>query len=394
VSGTGRPLLDEEPDPAAVRRLRSPLLRWYHRNKRDLPWRNTDDPYAIWVSEVMLQQTQVKTVLDFWRRFMTRFPTVESLANTPEEEVLAVWSGLGYYRRARSLHAGAHAVMERFGGRVPRDPAALLDLPGIGRYTAGAISSIAFGLAEPILDGNVRRVLSRLFALDAGSSGRGSEDRTLWNVAGTLVRGPDPGGLNQALMELGALVCVPRKPECALCPVRKKCAAFAGGDPEAFPTRRASRPTVTVDVAVAWIRRAGRVLIERPPASSPLRGTWDLPAFEIHEGEAIVPAIRSRMKQVRGLEVSVGTPVARLNHGIMHRRLRLLVHDCRHARGAVAGRDDLRWLDPRDLDGVAISGATRKVADALSVSSSSDSRSNKRRSMSGTAPNVRSRPAQ
>jgi A/G-specific adenine glycosylase len=255
--------------------------------------------------------------------------------------------------------------MRRFGGRVPRDPASLLALPGVGKYTAGAISSIAYGRAEPILDGNVRRVLARVFALDAGRVGPRNEEKILWHIAGTLVRGTDPGALNQALMELGALVCIPREPDCDACPLRASCAAVAEGDPEAFPTRRASRPTVDVDVAVAWIRRAGRVLIARPPDAGPLCGTWDLPAYELPAGSAAEPVIVAGLKRDRGIGVTVGAPLTRLSHGITHRRLRLRVYDCRHENGRVAGRDDLRWLDPHDLDGVAISGATRKIAKAL-----------------------------
>jgi A/G-specific adenine glycosylase len=345
------------PPPAAVRDLRAKLLRWYRRSKRDLPWRRTRDPYAVWISEVMLQQTRVAAVLPYYERFLARFPDVAALARADEEQVLALWSGLGYYRRARALHAGARAVMERHAGELPGDPGALRDLPGIGRYTAGAIASIAFDRPEPVLDGNVRRVLSRLLALrDAG-------DSTLWALARTLVAGPHPGDLNQALMELGAIVCTPRGPRCDLCPLRRACKARASGDPESVPARREAAPPVTVRVAVAWIPRGGRVLLQRS-GNGPLRGAWDLPAIEVRRGEKVESALRRRLAG-RALEIEVGPRRARLAHAIMNRRLVIEVHRCRLLRGRVASAPDLRWHDPAGLGSVAISGATRKIARAL-----------------------------
>ena len=210
---TGHALADGE-----RRSLRSTLLRWYRKNRRDLPWRRTADPYAVWVSEIMLQQTRVETVLPYYARFLERFPDASRLADATEDDVLASWSGLGYYRRARALHQGARVVMERHDGKLPRDPADLRRLPGVGRYTAGAIASVAFGLPEPILDGNVRRVLARIFAVDGVRLGPAAEERELWGLAASLVQGSAPGDLNQALMELGALICTPRAPACPACP--------------------------------------------------------------------------------------------------------------------------------------------------------------------------------
>ncbi len=331
--------------------LRAGLLRWYHRNRRDLPWRRAGDAYAVWVSEVMLQQTRVATVLPYYERFMTRFPDVAGLARAEEEQVLAVWSGLGYYRRARALREGAIAVMERHGGRVPGDPEALRALPGIGRYTAGAIASIGFDRAEPVLDGNVRRVLSRIFAEE--------RDARLWEIAGQLVRGRRPGDLNQALMELGALVCTPRTPSCSACPAAKHCAALASGDPAGYPRPRPRPAAVEVRVAVAVCRRAGRILLERPVEGNPFRGRWDLPAVEV-KGEEAGPALE-RSLEARGLAVATRGPVGRTRHGILNRRLLLTIMSCSLRRGRVAGTDAFRWADPRALDEVAVSGATRKV---------------------------------
>jgi len=333
--------------------MRGPLLRWYSRQARDLPWRRTRDPYAIWVSEIMLQQTQVRTVIPYYERFLASFPDVASLAAADEEEVLAVWSGLGYYRRARALHAGARVVLERHAGILPGDAAALRMLPGIGRYTAGAIASIAFGQPEPVLDGNVRRVLSRVLTAD--------DDTTLWIAAAELVRGERPGRLNEALMELGALVCTPAAPRCPSCPVRGSCGALARECPEDYPRARAKPRSRSARAAVAWIERAGRLLLERPANGSPLRGTWDLPATEIIDDVDPAAALRAKLQCAR-LHVTVGSPIASVTHGIMNRRLTLEVFDCRLRKGRVAGRADLRWVAPAELPTTPHSGATKKIA--------------------------------
>ena len=342
--------------------LRSDLLGWYRTHRRDLPWRRSRDPYAIWVSEIMLQQTQVATVLPYYRRFLDRFPDPATLARASEEEVLSAWSGLGYYRRARALHESARQVTARHAGRLPADPQALRRLPGIGRYTAGAIASIAFDLCEPVLDGNVRRVLVRLFAV---ASGPGT-DRRLWQLAGDLVRGPEPGNLNQALMELGALVCRPADPNCAACPVAGHCRGRSR-DPLRHPAPRPRRASERVRVAVAVVRRSGRMLLERPRRPNPLRGRWDLPAAELPARADASASIRSLLRRRHALVVRVEREIGRAAHGIMHRRLELEIHDCRLGRGRVAGNAELRWLDPLAIDSVAVSGATRKVLRILSA---------------------------
>ena len=347
-----------------VRELRAPLLRWYARNRRDLPWRRTRDPYAIWVSEIMLQQTRVTTVLPYFERFMARYPDVASLARADEEDVLACWSGLGYYRRARNLQRGARQVVERHGGHLPRAPQALRSLPGIGRYTAGAIASIAFGLPEPILDGNIRRVLTRVLALDADRVGPAGEQRTLWSVAAELARGRKPGVLNQALMELGALVCTSTSPRCPRCPLSSRCRAQLAGRAEDYPAKRPRPAPETVRVAVAWLTRGARVLLERPARGNPLRGTWDLPAVEILDSANPVEALRDKLGS-RGLDAALGGAIARVRHGILHRRLTLEVYGGRLSRGRVAGLRDLCWIDPSRLSAKAISGATRKITSAV-----------------------------
>jgi A/G-specific adenine glycosylase len=341
-----------------MERLRARLVDWYHRERRDLPWRRTRDPYAIWVSEIMLQQTRVDVVIPYYRRFLALYPDIPSLARASEEAVLAAWSGLGYYRRARSLHAGARAIVATHGGRLPMIRQELERLPGIGRYTAGAIASIAFGLPEPVLDGNVRRVLCRLAVVP------GAHAERLWTLASAWASGPDPASTNQALMELGALVCTPRNPRCDLCPLRARCRARLTGRPECYPAKRPRRASESVGVAVAWISRRGRTLLERPAAGNPLRGAWDLPAAEAEAGGDPCAPLAAHLERL-GLHVALGVKLATLSHTIVHRRLRLDVFACRLARGGASGNAALSWVDPLALDDTAVSGATRKVARAV-----------------------------
>ena len=368
---------------ADPRSLRGPLLRWYRRHRRDLPWRRTRDPYAIWVSEAMLQQTTVAAVIPYWERFLTRFPNLQTLARASEDEVLALWTGLGYYRRARALREGAIAVMNRHDGSVPSERDALLALPGIGPYTAGAIASVAFDRPEPVVDGNVKRVFARLFAIR--TDGARTEKR-YWTIARALVEGPSPGDLNQAVMELGATICTPRSPDCNRCPLARACRARALGNPEAFPKARPRPPVQGVGVALAWIERNGRFLLERRHPGSPLRGSWDLPATEVG-------------KPFRA-EIDPKGTIARLTHTILSRRLDIEVVAATF-RGRLPHDGSLRWIGPAQLATVATSAATMKAIRAVYAASSTSSSGSKGRvrrndfpSMSGTAPKATSSPAQ
>ncbi|MEO0652483.1 MAG: A/G-specific adenine glycosylase, partial [Planctomycetota bacterium] len=264
--------------PERVFELRARLLAWYAAEARDLPWRRTDDPYAIWVSEAMLQQTQVSTVIDYWYRFMQRFPTVGDLARADDESLMGAWSGLGYYSRARNLRAAAKEVFERYGGHFPRHRHEALDLPGVGRYTAGAVLSIAYDLPEPVVDGNVARVFARLFAL-GDRLGSSELERTLWSVAERLVpaqsSGPDgPGAWNQALMELGAVLCSPREPRCLLCPVQSLCVARERGLERSLPLPKERPPTIEVELEVLVVRDDERLLLRQRPPEGRMAGLW------------------------------------------------------------------------------------------------------------------------
>jgi len=350
-------------DRAAVRRLRAPLLRWYRRVARDLPWRRTTDPYAIWVSEVMLQQTTVAAVVPYWERFLRRFPDVASLSRAGEEEVLALWTGLGYYQRARALRRGAIAVMEHHAGQVPQDAEALLALPGIGRYTAGAIGSVAFGRETPVVDGNVKRVLARLFALRA--RGDAAAERTYWAIATQLVQGASPGDLNQAVMELGATVCTPRTPRCDACPLAAMCRGLSRGVPESFPKPATRKQVRKRAVAAGWIRRGHRVLLERRRDDGPFRGAWDLPAVEIARGQTAADAIAQALHARYGLRFADGVVVAHVTHAILDTRLTIHVLE-----GTPVGRPRsawLRWAEVAALGDVATSSATTKIAAAVAA---------------------------
>ncbi len=314
---------------AAREDLWTRLIPWYRRSHRVLPWRETSDPYAVWVSEVMLQQTQVRTVIPYFERFMARFPTVEALARAPLEEVLSLWKGLGYYSRARNLHRGAQAAVDRYQGNLPDDPRELQRLPGIGRYTAGAISSIAFGVRVPVLDGNVIRVLCRLFAIEEDPSGTRTRNR-LWRMAELLVPEDDPGTFNQALMELGALICTPARADCLVCPVREPCAASRLPDPTALPVRprKRARPEVRAVCLAVWNKKHDALLFGLRPTRGLLGGLWELPSGSAARDESVEEAARRISRQRLGRDLEPRIRPERITHLFTHLKLILEVASC------------------------------------------------------------------
>ena len=325
------------------------LLDWYRRNRRDLPWRRSRDPYRIWVSEIMLQQTTVRVVVPYYRRFIRLFPTVRALASARPDRVLAAWSGLGYYRRARHLSAAARIIVGKHAGRFPLRVEDALALPGVGRYTAGAILSIAYGARLPVLDGNVARVLSRLHLVRGADSA--ARRRRLWRLAGELAAtAPSPGDLNQALMELGATVCTAAAPACAVCPLSRRCAARASGLQETIPPSRRPRATVEVRTGVAVVTRGGRYLLLRRSNRDLMHGLWELPAV-------------GRGGRSDGLRLAVGRCVATVRHSITYRRLEVSVHPARLL--AEPPRGGYRFVAPADLDRLPTSSLVRKVLAAL-----------------------------
>jgi A/G-specific adenine glycosylase len=303
-----------------------PLLDWYQAHKRDLPWRRLNhDPYAVWVSEIMLQQTTVAAVVPFYERWMARFPTLRSLAEAPLDDVLKHWAGLGYYARARNLHRGAQTVLALHGGQVPSDASALLALPGVGRYTAGAIASIAFGRDAPILDANVVRVLSRVYAIAGDPKVSAAVQGQLWALAETLIPPGRAADFNQAMMELGALVCMPAAPKCAACPVSPLCAAYALGEPTAFPQfTQAKKWLDTEDVSVAVRDSQGRVLLaQRSPALPLWGGLWELPRATRQAGETVADCAARAACEAAGVGVTSLRPFGHVKHVVANRRVTL-----------------------------------------------------------------------
>jgi A/G-specific adenine glycosylase len=338
------------------------LLAWFDRNRRDLPWRRTKDPYRIWVSEIMLQQTQVPTVIPYYRCFLRAFPTVRRLASAPLDEVLRLWAGLGYYSRARNLHTAAKRIVEQHGGRFPASYEAIAALPGIGAYTAGAFLSIAFGLRLPAIDGNAARVLSRVF-LVRGDVRAGRPKQKIEALGYAAVPDDRPGDHNQALMELGALICLPRPPRCEVCCLDEVCEARAKRLQDRIPPPRRSGVMRRVRMAVAVVRRRGRVLIAQRPEGGVWAGLWQFPSAELAPGQSPEAALRHSLSSDFGLEVEVGQEITSLQHGIMNQRIELTAYACKvlGGRTRVRGHADAKWVRPDELGEYAMPAPHRRV---------------------------------
>jgi A/G-specific adenine glycosylase len=341
------------------------LGAWFDANRRDLPWRRTRDPYAIWLSEVMLQQTRVKTVVEYFPRFLRSYPTVLALARADVAEVLGAWSGLGYYRRARALHAGAREVVEKYGGRLPREASRLREISGIGPYTAGAIASIAWDAREPLVDGNVARVLSRLFAVreDVRSS---AGAREIWRLAAELVPEVRPGRHNEGLMELGATVCLPQEPRCDECPLSADCRARALGLTGSLPVAKKKKAPREVSMVAMVSSRGSRVLLGRRHERGLFAGLWEPPMVEVAEGaepEAL-------MGDLLGVSRVALSPVLEQTHVLTHRKLRIAVARGKIDRTEIEPRgpyDRFAWLTRSELRSRGMSSLARKVLAACAL---------------------------
>ena len=341
--------------PERVAAIQTAVLGWFATAQRALPWRRSYDPYGVWVAEIMLQQTQVETVRPYYERWLLRFPDVRSVAAAPQQDVLKAWEGLGYYSRARNLQRAAQAIVAQHGGRLPDTMEALRALPGIGRYTAGAILSIGHGHPAPLVDGNVGRVLGRLVALDVPARSPAGQ-RRLWALAAVLVPQRNARDFNQGLMELGALVCRPQAPACLLCPLRERCAACAEGRPEAYPPPPVRRKRPLRRGAMLLLRDdSGRLLLRRRPPEGIWGGLWEPPWSERAPGESAAAAARRLLAEL-GLAVREPAepelagrlrPAGLLTHGLTHFALELRCYCGRVAVAAAApAADDARcWAD-------------------------------------------------
>lgn len=328
------------------------LLRWYQSNARDLPWRRTSEPYRIWVSEIMLQQTRVEAVIPYYERFLRRYPNIAALAAAPEQELLEAWAGLGYYRRARFLQQAAKVILEAHGGEFPRDHAAIRGLPGIGDYTAAAIAGIAFDHPYAVLDGNVMRVLARL-ENDGRDVLKNVTKRTLAARAQELINSTKPGergAFNQAVMELGATVCTPRSPKCGVCPWMKDCRAFAEGTAESLPYKSSRMKTRRVGLAIAIVRRRGSLLMRQRPADEEIMpGFWELPYLE---GIAVDP------NQFLELGLVAGPTLGAFKHSITDRLFQCVVYE---AKLESRRPTDYRWIAPSRMGRLPVTTITKKA---------------------------------
>jgi A/G-specific adenine glycosylase len=342
------------------------LLLWHQPLWRQMPWRATRDPYRIWLSEVMLHQTQAETAVPYYERFLTAFPTVEALAAAPLDDVLKLWEGLGYYARARNLHAAARQVVARHGGQVPRDERGLLALPGIGRYTAGEILSIAFGEDYPAVDGNVTRVLCRVFNV-AAPPASAPVNRQMWELTGQMLPRGQAGDFNQALMDLGALVCTPRRPQCGACPWRDECEANRLGLQAERPVRGLRRATPHYDIAVGVIWRGEHLLIARRPPQGLLGGLWEFPGGKIEPGETPAQALAREASEELGIQVGEARPFLTVRHAYTHFRVTLHVLQARHQSGQPECRacTDWRWESVENLRQYAFPAANHRIIAAL-----------------------------
>ena len=341
------------------------LLRWFEGRDRSVPGRGESDPYRVWVAEVMAQQTRISTVIPYYEAFLERFPDVETLAAAQLDDVLKAWEGLGYYGRARNLHRAAAMVCERFQGRVPADPEELRSLPGVGAYTAGAIASIGFGLPEPAVDGNVRRVLCRLHDLEDPPPARLDQLAREWiDRAGGAAR-----DLNQALMDLGSSVCRPLGPLCDECPLAEECAARASGTIPLRPRPRRRPPLPHHDIAAALVWRGRRLFIARRPDEGLLGGLWEFPGGKVEPGETPSEAAVREVREEAGLRIRVLGPAGVVQHAYSHFRITLHFFHARWITGDVADAASAsrRWVLPGELEDYAFPAANRDLIQRLAL---------------------------
>lgn len=337
------------------------LLVWFHQYQRDLPWRRTRDPYCIWVSEVMLQQTQVKTVLEYYPAFIRQFPDIFLLAQADLQAVLKRWERLGYYARARNLHAAARIVVEKYQGVIPAAYQKFRELPGVGDYIAAAVLSLAFGQAYSVVDGNVKRVLARVGLIDLPVNLPAAKI-VFQRQADACLNRAVPADHNQALMELGAMICRPEKPECNTCPVAAFCQAFKTGQQDKFPVRQARKVIPEIALVAAVIHQGDRILIVRRPEHGLLGGLWEFPGGEILAGEAPTDACQRQIMQTTNLSIQIDAVITQVKHAYTHFKIQLIIFEAQYLAGAVQlnGPAEFRWIKLADLDQFPVTGATHK----------------------------------
>ena len=351
-----------------IKKFQRSLLEWFGAAQRDLPWRRGYDPYAVWISEVMLQQTRMDRVVPFFLRWMERFPGIGDLAAASQEEVVRCWEGLGYYSRAKNLRATATLLVDKHQGQLPQDVRALAGLPGIGPYTAGAIASIAFNLDEPVVDGNIRRLLARLFDLDEPPSSPAGQKFCQAQSTRLLPRG-QARDFNQALMELGALVCLPRRPRCGACPVSIFCQSMRRGTIEIRPVRARRPPMQAVEVVAGVISRGERIYIQQRLPDTPWGNLWEFPGGHVEAGEPPEEAVRREIREETGFRVKEIVALGQVRSQFTHHRITLHAFACRlqgrRTTPTLKAAQAYRWLPLAELDAHAFSSGHRKLLNRL-----------------------------
>lgn len=346
--------------------FRSRLLGWYDDNKRDMPWRDCGDPYKTWISEIMLQQTRVDQATPYFNRFIERFPDVYALANAEQQDVLKVWEGLGYYSRARNLHHAAKTVVDDFNGQIPDTEDEILELKGVGPYTASAVLSIAFSKPHAVVDGNVLRVLTRYLGIedDIRSS---STKNTVQEAANELIDEDRPGDFNQAVMELGATVCTPSNPDCSECPVSSNCVAYTTLKTDSIPYKSPAKKRPHHQIGVGIIRDDENVLIALRPEDAMLGGMWEFPGGKQKEDEDIQQTVIRELKEELGVDVTVTKPFMKLNHAYSHFKITLHAYLCELKKGNPQPKtsQQLKWVSVSELDLYPFPKANRKLTEKL-----------------------------
>lgn len=342
------------------------LLAWYKKNQRQLPWRETNDPYQIWVSEVMLQQTQVKTVVPFYIKFLKIFPTVKELACADLNKVLKAWEGMGYYARARNLHKSVRIIIDEYDGIIPDDKEIFLKLPGVGEYIASAVLSIAFGHTHAVVDGNVKRVLARLFQIDLPVNQ--PKHHIIFKQEATRLMGKaDPANFNQAIMELGALICRPKKPDCKHCPIHQNCFVFLHNRTDQFPKRVKSKPVPTYKIAVGVVRHNNKMLITRRKPEGLLGGLWEFPGGKLNKGENTQAACIREIYEETRIKVKVDSYITQVKHAYTHFKIVMDIFYCGYISGDVQlnGPVDFKWIKLTDINNFAFPKANLKFIPLL-----------------------------
>jgi A/G-specific adenine glycosylase len=350
--------------PPSRPRLFKKILAWYSNNKRDLPWRRTRDPYRIWVSEIMLQQTQVKTVIPYYLRFLKQYPSVKDLGRAPLKKILKSWEGMGYYQRARNLHQSAKIMLVKWSGKVPSNPGQLETLPGVGRSTAGAIASIAFGKRAPILDGNVRRVLSRMYAIQEDPKLPHVQNR-LWEISEELLPDQNVGLFNQALMDLGAIICLPKNPSCLLCPMRTQCQAYRLGLQERIPVKGTTRRLPHDRMVVGIIVKGKNIVMGQRPDRGLLAGLWSFPELPAGEMASTPEGLCQAFQKCTRLELNPVGAFDIVHHSYSHKQVSYLPFLFQSTKGRHRLCSPWKWIPRARLPAYPYSTATRRILDQL-----------------------------